>query len=340
MRFLLRADASVAIGTGHVMRCIALGQALQSLGHEAHLAAAQIPPSLQDRVAAEGLSFLSLGAERGSEADVKQVLQATRDGDWGFVIDGYAFGKVYQTALGMRGKVCVLDDCTYADGYRAPLLVNPNLFGAEEMYAGQDVDRLLVGHHYAILRQEFWEDHEKPLSVKTRRILITMGGSDPDNVTGKVVRALKKVALEHVEIRAIIGASNPYWETLQVQASRAGHSVELLQNVSNMREQFEWADVCVAAAGNTALEIARIGVASLFLILVDNQEPVARAIRKYGFGRVLGWHEDVNEDALRAGVRDLMVSSEERDRMATWGRQVVDGQGAMRVAKAIEEMFA
>ena len=167
-----------------------------------------------------------------------------------------------------------------------------------------------------------------------------MGGSDPDNVTGKVIRAVKGSNLEHLDIRAIVGAGNPYWETIQVQASRQGHKVELLQNVANMREQYEWADVCISAAGNTALELACVGLAGLYIVLVDNQEPVARAIRKFGFGRVLGWHEDVNEEAIRSALRNLLTSTEERDRMGRWGRELIDGQGALRAAQALREACA
>jgi UDP-2,4-diacetamido-2,4,6-trideoxy-beta-L-altropyranose hydrolase len=339
MRLLLRADASVAVGTGHVMRCLALAQALQSIGHEPFLVSCQIPPELVSRLERENIPVVLLDAERGSDADIQQTLAVAKERDAKCcVLDGYVFGTAFQTAMREIARLCVIDDCAFADRYRADLLVNPNLFGTEEMYAGHEIGKFLGGHNYAILRREFWEVTEKPLTVKTRRILITMGGSDPDNATGKVVRAVKKLSMENIEIRAISGVSNPYWETLQVQASRPGHPVELLRNVQNMREQYEWCDVCIAAAGNTALELARVGVASLFLILVDNQDPVARAIRKYGFGKVLGWHEDVTEDAIRAAVRDLMASSLERDRMANWGRKVVDGQGAIRVAHAIGEL--
>lgn len=329
----------MAIGTGHVMRCLALAQALAEQGHESHLAACEIPDALTERLQREGVPVTKLEAERASSQDLEATVRLAQETEANcLVLDGYSFQRDYQARLRNAACLCVIDDCAKADGYSADLLLNPNLFGTEEMYAGQEVGRVLAGAKYAVLRREFWHQADKPASTRSRRILITMGGSDPDNVTGKAVRSVKKVTLEHVEIRAIVGAGNPYWETLQVQAGRAGHPVELLRDVQNMREQYEWCDVCVASAGNTALELACVGVASLFMIIVDNQEPVARAIRKFGFGRVLGWHEDVNEEAIRAGVRDVLVSTEERDRMGRWGRESVDGQGALRVAAALAEL--
>lgn len=321
------------------MRCLALAQALREQGHDVEVAACELPDALAERLEKEQIKLERIGAARGSDADWKAIADMVqRDEKHCVVLDGYVFSKVFQESLRRYCCLSVVDDCAYADGYSADLLVNPNLFAKEEMYEGQDIKRMLIGHSYAILRREFWEQADRPASLKTRRILITMGGSDPDNVTGKMIRSVKKLSLDHVEIRAVSGASNPYWETLQVQAGRDGHPVELLRDVQNMREQYEWCDVAIAAAGNTALELACVGVPSLFVILVDNQELLPRAIRKYGFGRVLGWHEDLNEETIRKEVRDLLVSTEDRDRMAQWGRKVIDGKGALRVAAAIAEL--
>lgn len=322
------------------MRCLALAQALQQNGAEVHLAACAIPGALESRLFENGVKVSLLEAAIGSSQDsLKTVELADKLGAQVIVADGYSFGLAYQQALKATSRpLCFIDDGANLDGYSADLLVNPNLYATEEMYPQQDVGKLLVGRKYAMLRKEFWQQRDKPTGLRTRRVLVTMGGSDPDNVTGKVIRSVKGSKLENIEIRAIAGAGNPYWETLQVQASRPGHPVELLQNVADMGAQFEWADICISAAGNTALELACVGLAALYIILVENQEAVARAIRKFGFGRVLGWHEDLNEEAIRAAVRDLLASSEERDRMGRWGRELVDGQGAIRVALALKEL--
>ncbi|MEA2552218.1 MAG: UDP-2,4-diacetamido-2,4,6-trideoxy-beta-L-altropyranose hydrolase [Fimbriimonadaceae bacterium] len=335
MRVLIRADASVAIGTGHVMRCLALAQALQHGGDEVTFAAAELPDALQDRL--QGFEIKRLNGPRASLDDAAETAALAEAKDW-VVLDGYAFNHAYQQALRKENqKLAIIDDGANLDGYSADGLINPNLYATEAMYEEKSISRLLVGHKYAMLRREFWERTDRPAKPRSRNVLITMGGSDPDNVTGKIIRSVKGSTLENIHIRAITGASNPYWETLQAQAARAGHSVELLRNVEDMKEQLEWADIAISAAGNTALELACVGVPSLFVVLVDNQEPVARAIRKFGFGRVLGWHEDVNEEAIRAGLRDLLSSSQERDRMSAWGRESVDGQGALRVAAALRE---
>ncbi len=337
MKILFRADASVGVGTGHAMRSLALAQALMSQGDECHWFASAMPEGLSDRLTGEGIQLSVDPAYAGGGDDVvRTLLLADALGvDW-LVIDGYAFGRQYQDSVHRR-RTLVIDDLARTEGYACDILVNPNLFGAEDLYTNSKVGAVLAGRKYALLRKEFWSPFERQHSPRSRRVLITMGGSDPDNVTGKVIRSIKGSSVEHLEIRALVGASNPYWETLQVQAGRAGHAVELLRNVSNMREQFEWADICISAAGSTALELACAGVPSLFLVIVDNQEEVARAIKKNGFGRVLGWHEDVNEEMIRAAVRDLFSSSEERDRMSQWGRELIDGQGALRVAKVMME---
>jgi len=337
MKVLVRADASVGVGMGHAMRSLALCQALMSQGIECHWLAAAMPHSLANRLQAEGIALSVSSFSAGGADDVIDTTAMAKKlaADW-LLVDGYAFSRQYQEAVHAYRTV-VIDDLGRTEGYVADLLVNPNLYGAEELYSTSQIGAVLAGRKYALLRREFWTPSERRISPRSRRVLVTMGGSDPDNVTGKVVRSLKRSSVEHLEIRTIVGASNPYWETLQVQAGRAGHPVELLRNVSNMREQFEWADICISAAGSTSLELACVGVPSVFLVIVDNQEMVARAIKKNGFGRVLGWHEDVNEEMIRAAVRDLFASSQERDRMTQWGRELVDGQGALRVASVMKE---
>lgn len=337
MRVLIRADASIAIGTGHVMRCLALCQALREGGAFVEWLAREMPDSLRARIEQEGCQVVTSEVARGSSEDADETVAKSPGFDW-VVLDGYSFeGSFQERVLGSGMRTILIDDGGCLDDYHATILLNPNLYATEEMYASADVSHVLVGRKYAMLRRDFWEQGERPLGLRTRKVLVTMGGSDPDNVTGKVIRSLKTSSLDHLQIRAIVGASNPYWETLQVQANRAGHPVELLRDVRDMRSQFEWADVCISAAGNTALELACVGVATLFVVIVDNQEPVARAIKKFGFGRVLGWHEDVNEEMYRSALRDLLASSEERDRMSRWGRELVDGKGALRVAEAMRE---
>src|SRR5437764_676201 len=148
MRVLIRADASVGTGTGHIMRCLALAQALQKGGDEVQLAACHLPTSLEARLEENRIKLTRFQAEIGSDEDVKITLNlAKKPKVDAIVLDGYSFSCAYQKAIrtGRKGCFYFIDDGANLDGYTADILVNPNLYATEEMYEGQEIGKLLVG---------------------------------------------------------------------------------------------------------------------------------------------------------------------------------------------------
>ncbi len=157
-QLLIRADASPEIGTGHVMRCLALAQAWQDKGGQATVAMALAAPSIQARLEAEGLGIKRITAQVGSAEDAAQVIQIARQlqAAW-VVIDGYRFTGSYQQALkdAGLGLVCIDDEAT-AEHYYADVILNQNLHADAGLYAKREgYTRLLLGTRYALLRREF-----------------------------------------------------------------------------------------------------------------------------------------------------------------------------------------
>ena len=79
------------MGTGHVMRCIALAQAWQDMGGEVALLSNDLPPALTMRVSAEGVRLMPLPARSD---DVLETTRAAAAADWA-VIDGYHFDQEF-----------------------------------------------------------------------------------------------------------------------------------------------------------------------------------------------------------------------------------------------------
>jgi UDP-2,4-diacetamido-2,4,6-trideoxy-beta-L-altropyranose hydrolase len=337
---LLRADASARIGTGHVMRCLALAQAWQDTGGRAALAAAELPLALRDRLSSEHCCVNPITAQAGSPADATETIAISeRIGAEWVVVDGYQFDCEYLQTLKDAGKrVLAIDDYGHAGRYPVDLVLNQNLGADEQLYADRGPKtRLLLGPRFALLRREFADasQWERSTPDVARKVLVTLGGADPDSVTLKVIDALGLVPVMGVEAIVVVGGSNPHLDSLKDAARRSPVSIDLQLNVTDMASLMRWADVAVAAGGTTSWERAAIGLPGLTLVLAENQQQVAVECATRGLSENLGWHSDITPVVLAERLERLIRDSAARRNMATRGRSTADGCGAKRLLREI-----
>jgi len=241
VKIAFRVDASLEIGTGHVMRCLTLADALRERGaasctfvcrpHQGHLLAlvtqrghlALALPELQ-----EGTQFNRngvahshwLGTDWATDTqDTQQALSAHTDGqpmDW-LVVDHYALDARWEEALRPQAKrIMVIDDL--ADRPHAcDLLLDQNLGRSAKDYGGllKGKTITLIGPQYALLRPEFAALRAQSLASRQsnsqlRRLFVTMGGVDKDNATGQVLAALQTCHLPvNLRVTVVMGPHPP-----------------------------------------------------------------------------------------------------------------------------------
>ncbi len=338
---VLRADASVSMGTGHVMRCLALAQAWQDEGGKCVLAMAESTEALERRLAAEGMEVVRLGARAGSSQDADELSQLAliRGASW-VVADGYHFRAEYQRGLKDAGlKVLLVDDSGRVGAYNADLVLDQGACVKEDLYrSSEPCSRLLLGPRYALLRREF---HARPpgqrlVSSSDSKILVTMGGSDPHNVTLQAIQALARVRAQNIRATIVAGGSNPHREDLEKQLRISGANGRLLRDPANMATLMAEADMAVSAAGVTCWEMCFLGLPAILVDVAENQRPMARALDRLGIGVHLGSGEDATPEAIAEKLEWLLASPEVRAQMSERGRNLVDGRGAMRVVRAMQ----
>ena len=340
MNLLFRAEASVVIGTGHVMRCLALAQAWQDAGGRASFAMAQVTPAVEERLRRESIGVVRLKAEPGSADDAKDTAALAREkqASWA-VVDGYGFGADYQVALKSAGlKVLFVDDNGHAAHYSADLVLNQNAHANEALYRNREFSTsMLLGPRYALLRREFSAQRgwKREIPAIARNVLVTMGGSDPDNFTREAVGGVRAVKDESLRIRVLAGGSNPHFASLEELSMEKGSSIELVRDATDMPDQMRWADVAVAAAGSTCLEMCFMGLPALLIDLAENQTPIANEFVRRGTAHHLGSLRTVTADQIEAETRQLLVSQVERSTMSQRGQELVDGKGAERVVREL-----
>jgi UDP-2,4-diacetamido-2,4,6-trideoxy-beta-L-altropyranose hydrolase len=338
---MIRADAGIAMGTGHVMRCIALAQAWQDRGGQCIFVMAETTAATEERVRAENFEVVRISAPPGSAQDAALLvgLALARQASW-MVVDGYQFDVEYQRKLKASGvKLLVVDDTGHAGAYVADLVLDQNAQAAEDFYRQREpCTRLLLGARYAMLRREFkpWREWKRETSPRVRKVLVTVGGSDPDNLALTIMQAIRLLAEENLEATVVMGGSNPHGEVLEREIRHTGGKIRLVQNASNMPELMAGADVAVSAAGSTCLEMCLLSLPAVIIDVAENQRPAAQELNRLGIAIHAGSVGDVAAESIASQMKPLLASAERRAEMSRRSRELVDGLGADRVVSAMQ----
>ncbi len=321
------------------MRCLGLAQAWQDAGGTAEFVTRCEADALIDRLIAEGMRVTRLA----DECDWPMVEQtAGARCPAALVLDGYHFNAEYQCrAHKLCRPLLVIDDNAHLPRYCADLVLNQNIHAAELHYNVEPGTRLLLGCHWALLRKEFqrWQSWRREFPIHAHKILVTIGGSDPDNFTLEVIETLRIRALRS-DLHAIVisGGGNPNLRALE-RAVASCPAIELRSNVLDMPSLMAWADVAITAGGSTCWETACLGLPSMTVIMASNQEQGTRRLEGAGATINLGWYRDLKAGQIAAALERLLAEPSTRQRMSETGRARVDGNGAPAVAQAIRNLL-
>ncbi len=317
------------------MRCLALAKAWQHAGGSACFLTAENIGVLDERFAQENVGHERIAVQPGTQEDAGQTVGwARRLGAQWVIVDGYRFKPDYMHTLKMAGlRVLMLDDDARYDFYEADVVLNQNIDARPESYQRASATRLLLGAKYVLLRPEFLAERPREeIAGVARKFLVTMGGSDSENVTAAVVRALPQLGNDF-EATVVVGGGSPHYESLQALVERLPVKVRLERSLANMAPIMGWADVAIAAPGGTCWELAFLGVPMILITLSRDQERNAASIGNVGAALTLGWHANLSEQEISDAITSVMNSAEERRAMSERGRRLVDGQGAARVVE-------
>jgi UDP-2,4-diacetamido-2,4,6-trideoxy-beta-L-altropyranose hydrolase len=340
---IFRVDASPQLGTGHLMRCLALAQAWKETSGHAIFAMALEVPSLIKRLNSEGMEIVHLSVKPGTVDDAVQTVSLAKGmgADW-IVVDGYHFDAEYQKVIkDLKRRILFIDDYGHAKHYYADIVLNQNLHAHKGLYRSKEpYTTLLLGTRYVLLRREFlkWRGWRRNIPNIARRVLVTFGGSDPENLTLKAIQALEQMRFDGLEVTVVVGGSNPHYQELQSAVQNLPFAVVLKRSVANMSDLMAWADVSIASAGTTSLELAFMGLPSLIVIIAENQRPLAEKLEETGIALNLGWYENLAPVRITQALLKLLNDLEARAEMSRRSYCIVDGKGVERVISQMKEI--
>ncbi len=302
---------------------------------------AQSTPAIAERLRGEGVRVVRIEGAVGGERDLEQTIALARSEVPSWVVtDGYQFGSHYPRTLKDAGfRVMSVDDNGRCGTYAADFVLNQNIHACEDLYQDRAPHtRLLLGPEYALLRREFTclGGYQRKIRSVARNLLVAMGGSDPGNVTLRVLEAINQVDVPALRVAVVAGGDNPHTASIRQRITSFRHDCRLLENVTNMPELITWADLAVSAAGSICWEYCLLGLPAILLAIAENQIPATRSLHAVGAAIVAGGGPEFATKEMADMVTRLVNSPMERERLSRRAQTIVDGRGVHRTLSSLE----
>lgn len=361
MNIFFRVDSSIQIGTGHLMRCLTLADALREKKTTVSFICRELLGNLCDFIErnvfkTSRLPFITahdndqnpgyaqwLGVSWKEDAEQTKAI-LVKEGkaiDW-LIIDHYALDRQWETMLKPYAKKMMVIDDLANRNHNCDLLLDQNLYeNMETRYEGLVPEHCqkFLGPKYALLRPQFRKAREnlRGRDGKVKRILIFMGGADPGNVTCKVLRAIQMLNQPGISIDVVIGASNTHANEVEALTSNMS-DITCQFHIENMAELMASADLSIGAGGTATWERCCVGLPSLVITIAENQIDIAENLARNGSIINLGWYERIKESDIISTLENLLVNPDKIRQMSLKGMQLVDADGTNRVAETLKEI--
>ncbi|WP_343821848.1 UDP-2,4-diacetamido-2,4,6-trideoxy-beta-L-altropyranose hydrolase [Castellaniella daejeonensis] len=361
LKVIFRTDASLNIGTGHVMRCLTLADALRNQGVECHFICREHPGHLMNQIRVAGHEVHSLpphqrwqpvvgasdvtmpahaewlGASQEQDAMACASILRALHPDW-LVVDHYALDIRWETVQRPYCRKLVIIDDLADRRHDCDFLLDQTFGRREEDYQHLVPQKsvLLCGSRYALLRPEFaqW----RPYSLARRKLpqlehlLIALGGVDRINATGQILDALIAGCLpDKCRISVVMGETAPWLSQIQHKAAQLSWSTSVLIGVTDMARLMADSDLAIGAGGATSWERCCLGLPTLLVVVADNQLAVARNLEQFGAARIMSYGALDDGNFVTQHLRDLQGNPQAMASMTHAAASAVDGKGVERV---------
>ncbi|EJS45991.1 MULTISPECIES: UDP-2,4-diacetamido-2,4,6-trideoxy-beta-L-altropyranose hydrolase [Bacillus cereus group] len=330
-KIAFRADASIEIGTGHIMRCLTLAHELRNKGVQVYFICRKLQGDLHQYILNKGFHVFVLDGDGENTnflstenrsylnwlkshwfVDAQQtngILSQLPKCDW-LIVDHYGLDNKWESALRKTvRKIMVIDDLANRM-HDCDLLLDQNLYdNLNDRYKDLIPEHSLVklGPKYAILRPEFHAAKKisRKRTGKIERIFIFFGGHDVTNETLKTLRALQNINKDNLKIDVVVGSQNPHKEDIQTYCKSVTNASYYCQ-IENMEELLVRADLGIGAGGTTTWERCFLGLPSITITTAQNQIEVTKAVAKVGATWNIGTAESVSDKAITKCLNKLL----------------------------------
>ena len=335
---LFRVDAGPNVGLGHLQRCMSLAKALETLDLDSVFLTNNHSETIGiiQRFGFEAFE-LRIADPWGNEDSMTTIELASQHDCGAIVIDSYMAGNEDMSHVCKDSFVtCVIDDlASYT--YPCQIVVNGNLNANELPYVSTCRDtQFVLGPEYLMLRQEFWDKSNFFVRATVHNILVVLGGSDPYGLMPSILNMLDDMQYDFV-INAIIGPFAENEHNLKQIVDKSRHSISLFRAPDRIQELMLQADLAISAGGQTLYELLRVGCPTVAVEVALNQKKQLEALVELGcLHTICNAADNSVVSSIAKSVHFLLSDYQLRSSMSNLGQQLLDGQGALRVANLLK----
>lgn len=346
MKIIFRVDASLEIGSGHLIRCLTLAEGFRSRGHEVAFISRDMAGEMSYLFEDRGfrhqklsrVSSINLSQREDAFESIVVIQKLFPDGVNWVVVDSYSLDCDWENIIKSKvHHIMVIDDIANRV-HNCEILIDQN-------YEDKNRYRKLIPKHslsllgpkFALLRPEYVSYRNlaeiKKDVIKNKAAFIFFGGSDQYNLTGKAIRALSSSYLNSLFINVVVGANYLYYDELVKLANQRGN-VEIHKNRTHLADLMAESIIAVGGGGVTNWERICMGLPSIVISLAGNQVPICEILNSKGIIHYLGKSETVSIDHIHDAVWNEIQTGKLKLKNNTT-IDLCDGLGVDRVVSEI-----
>lgn len=357
MVLVFRTDSSYTIGLGHIMRCMTLARALSRLGHAVHFISREnegniigmlekeYPVQRLERAANNFIQENNYASWLGQswETDFEETTQALsqiadKPVDW-LISDHYGIDWQWESAIKNHvSRLMVIDDLANRK-HHCDILLDQTFGRCSSDYRSlvNSTCELFLGAQYILLRDVFFKLREKAIKKRAmtkqlKTVLITMGGTDPHNMTQWIIDVLMSASLPlHYDI--VLGPQAKHRESILSQTLPS--NVHIHENVSDMENYMLRADLSISAAGMTAWERCCLGLPTLLIVTAENQWNNAKQLSNSGAVDLMGDSSNLQPRDLLSRLNKYIAQPTLLQKISKNAEKICDGWGVNRVIQIL-----
>ena len=363
IRVAIRVDASVEIGTGHVMRCLTLAKEFQDRDIDVYFICRDLKGNLASLI--QGKNFRCkllndaidnllidenkplharwLGVSWEQDADETGQILCDEKVDW-LIVDHYGLdSRWHRQVRKCVDRLLVIDDLADRE-LDCDILLDQNYYmNPDQRYKNlvSDKCRCLLSPRYALLREEFTQQLQIKkcrMRNKIKRLFVFMGGADLTNETEKILMALDKVENFQFDVDLVVSSVNPRADNIKKMCNDRGYCNYFI-DIENIGELMSEADLAIGAGGSTTLERCYVGVPSLVIVVAENQKETTAALDMVGALQCLGWHSAINSDVIYRSLKKYINDPKKLEEMCINARKVIGGNDFCGVNGVVSEIL-